>query len=175
MINWIIKLLCVGFFVWLWTKLEYRIKKHEEIVKGIADDIYDIKKKLGLKAEPRTDNKYYLKRRSELVSAIHEEVSLQQGNTQKAIGFIKKTFSGKINKYMSEEEIMNSAEAAKWIVEEDQKDIQKLVDQGKSYEEICKAFEGENEYRQGWYNYASKVCRPTPGINIPINPSNEQV
>ena len=70
---------------------------------------------------------------------------------------------------MSEEEIMDLAEHAKECVTENQKKIQELVEQGKSYNEICKAFEGEDEYRQGWYNYAVKVCRPTLGVNIPID------
>jgi len=71
---------------------------------------------------------------------------------------------------MSEEEIMDWAESAREYVEENQKKIRELVDQGKSYSEICKAFEGEDEYRQGWYNYAYKVCRPTSGVNEPIEP-----
>ncbi|MDO8675906.1 MAG: hypothetical protein Q7K71_07335 [Candidatus Omnitrophota bacterium] len=169
MIDWIIIFICVMLFVWLWTKLGNRINKYESILEGIADDIYDIKKKLGLKAEPRTDNKYYLERKAALASDVQKEIALQQGDVQKAVSFVKNTFSGKINKYMSEEEIMSLAEFAKENVEENQKKIQELVGQGKSYNEICKAFEGEDAYRQGWYNYAGSVCRPTLGVNMPID------
>ena len=159
MITWIVILICAGLFFWLRNKLR--------LIEDIADDIYDIKKKLGLKAEPRTKNKYYHERRAELASDIQKEIALQQGDIEKAISFVKNTFSGEISKYMSEKQIMDLADYAKGCVKENQEQIQWLVDQGRSYKEICEAFKGENEYRQGWYNYALKFVSPPIPIESP--------
>lgn len=156
MISWIVKLICVGFFVWLCTKFE----KYTKMIEGIADDIYDIKKKLGFKPEPRTENKYYFERKAEIASALQREVALQEGDIKKAINLIKEISHGQMNKYMSEKEIMSLVETAKWCVEEDQQKIKELAKQGKSYEAICEAFEGEDEYREGWNFYAYKQIHP---------------
>ena len=161
---------CLGCLGWLWNKFSNRISRIEGLLEDIADDIYDMKQKLGLKPIARTKYKFSIERSNDLSSSIQKEVAWWQGDTKKAIDSVKKTFCGKTRKYMTDDELVNLAEFAKECVEENHKKIQELVAQGKSYQEICKAFEGESEYRQGWYNYAYKLCKPDNGATMPVDP-----